>query len=291
MAIQKQNTKAKELETTVDQIDMVNEIEINEPTEVINKKINVSKPVKPTWEIKDRTYIIADGTSPITYTLQSRHSLRYPLLWFNKETGEQEELRYATNQNSPLVSQQKGQSTLGHIIFEDGILNVPKEKQNLQKLLSLYHPGLNKKYIEFDPMVEAEDELDQMELEVEAMNAAFSMDIDEAEAIVRVEVGSRVNNMSSKEIKRDLLLLAKRNPSLFLELANDENVQLRNIAIIATERNIIKLSHDQRTFMWGENDRKLMTVPFDENPYSAMAAFFKTDEGMLIFKSIEKKLK
>jgi hypothetical protein len=145
--------------------------------------------------------------------------------------------------------------------------------------------------MEFDPLVEAEDELDQMELEVEAMNAAFNMDIDEAEAIVRVEVGSRVNKMSSKEIKRDLLLLAKRNPSLFLELANDENVQLRNIAIVATEQNIIKLSQDQRTFMWGENDRKLMTVPFDENPYSAMAAFFKTDEGVLIFKSIEKKLK
>jgi hypothetical protein len=43
--------------------------------------------------------------------------------------------------------------------------------------------------------------------------------------------------------------------------------------------------------MWGENDRKLMTVPFDENPYSAMAAFFKTDEGVNILRSIEKKLK
>jgi len=97
--------------------------------------------------------------------------------------------------------------------------------------------------------------------------------------------------MSSKEVKRDLLLFARRNPSLFLELANDDNVQLRNLAIRATEANIIKLSHDQRTFMWGENDRKLMTVPFDENPYSAMAAFFKTDEGVQVFKSIEKKLK
>jgi hypothetical protein len=32
-----------------------------------------------------------------------------------------------------------------------------------------------------------------------------------------------------------------------------------------------------------------MTVPFDEHPYSAMAAFFKTDEGLEVFKSIEKK--
>jgi len=261
--------------------------QVAKPKEVAQPK----KPSAPTWEIKDRTYIISDSHAPLTYTLQSKHTLRYPLIWFNKETGEQEELRYATNQNSPLVSQQKGQATLGHIIFEEGVLNVPKEKQNLQKLLSLYHPGLNSKYTEFDPTAEAEDDLDYLELEYEAMNAAFEMDIDEAEAIVRVEVGSRVNKMSSKEIKRDLLLFARRNPSLFLELANDDNVQLRNLAIRATESNIIKLSHDQRTFMWGENDRKLMTVPFDENPYSAMAAFFKTDEGIQVFKSIEKKLK
>lgn len=259
--------------------------------ETVTKKTVEVKNTKPKWEIKDRTYLISESEVPLTYTLQGKHTLRYPLLWFNKETGDQEEIRYATNQNSPLISEQKGQATLGHIMFLNGVLNVPKEKQNLQKLLSIYHPGLNVKYTEFDPTMEAEDDLDYLELEVEAMNAAFDMDIDVAEAIVRVEVGSRVNKMSSKEIKRDLLLMARRNPNLFLELANDDNVPLRNLAIRATESGIIRLSQDQRTFHWGENDRKLMTVPFDENPYSAMAAFFKTDEGMGIFKSIEKKLK
>jgi len=280
----KQTTK-KELES--------NEFDVDTITmeETVVPKETKPKTLKDTWVIKDRTYTISDSNTPLTYTIQSKHTLRYPLLWFNKETGEQEELRYATNQNSPLVSQQKGQATLGHIIFENGILNVPKEKQNLQKLLSLYHPALNVKYTEFDPMLEAEDELEDIELEVMALNAALEMDIDQAESIVRVEVGSRVNKMSSKEIKRDLLLLARNNPSLFIELANDDNVQLRNIAIRAVEASIIKLSPDNRTFHWGENNRKLMTVPFDENPYSAMAAFFKTDEGVEVFKSIEKKLK
>jgi AMMECR1 domain-containing protein len=278
-------TTKKELESNEFDVDTIT-IE-----ETIVPKETKPKTLKDTWVIKDRTYIIADSNSPLTYTIQSKHSLRYPLLWFNKETGEQEELRYATNQNSPLVSQQKGQATLGHIIFENGILNVPKEKQNLQKLLSLYHPALNIKYTEFDPTLEAEDELEDIELEVMALNAALEMDIDQAESIVRVEVGSRVNKMSSKEIKRDLLLLARNNPSLFIELANDDNVQLRNIAIRAVEASIVKLSPDNRTFHWGENNRKLMTVPFDENPYSAMAAFFKTDEGIEVFRSIEKKLK
>ena len=117
------------------------------------------------------------------------------------------------------------------------------------------------------------------------------MDIDDAEAILRVEQGSSVSEMSSKELKRDLLLFARQNASLFLELANDENVGLRNFGIKAVEAKILDLSQDQRTFSWASNNRKLMNVPFDENPYSALAAWFKTDEGVEVYKSVQKKLK
>ena len=189
-----------------------------------------------------------------------------------------------------MVSEQKGEVTLGHIIFREGVLTVPKEKQNLQKLLSLYHPGRNRVYQEFNPVEVAKDDLDIIDLQIDAMTAARNMDVDFAEAIMRVEVGSNVAKMSSKEIKRDLLIFARTNPQLFLELANDENVQLRNFAINASDVGIIKLSPDQRHFTWGSNGRKLMEVPFDENPYSAFAAFLKTDEGVQVYKSIEKKL-
>ena len=208
-----------------------------------------------------------------------------------KKTGTQKELRYGTNQSSPLVEEQKGEVTVGHIVFDNGSLVVPKTKQNLQKLLSLYHPLRDKVYFEFDSVEEAVDELDILELQIDALNAASSMDIDQVEAIMRTETGSKVSNMSSKELKRDLLLFARSNPYLFLELANDENVELRNLAVKSVELGIVALSSDQRTFSWASNGRKLMTVPFDENPYSAMAAFFKTDEGVEVFKSIEKKLK
>jgi hypothetical protein len=169
-------------------------------------------------------------------------------------------------------------------------LTVKKEKQNLQKLLSLYHPLKGKLYEEFSAKEEAVDQLEILDLQIDALNAARNIDIDQAEAILRVEIGSKVNSMSSKELKRDLLLFARSNPQLFISLANDDNVQLRNIAIRAAEAGIIRLSSDQRTFTWGSNGRKLMNVPFDENPYSAFAAFLKTDEGVEIYKSIDKKL-
>ena len=266
------------------------EMEVEETIdELIIEKPKVKEKAVNKWEIKDRNYYLT-GPAPLTYMMKSKHTAHSPLLWFDKEASEQKELRYATNQNSPFVSEQKGQATLGHIMFKDGTLFVPKERQNLQKLLSIYHPSLNKIYRELDEQADAIDDLEEMEMELDALIAAKGMDIDQAEAILRVELGSKVSKMSSKELKRDLMLFAKKNPQLFIELANDENVGLRNFAIKATEEGIIRLSQDQRTFHWGSNDRKLMTVPFDENPYSAMAAFFKTDEGVEIYRSIEKKI-
>ena len=243
------------------------------------------------WEVKDRNYYLTNNRSPLTYTLASKHSRRFPLLWFDEEKGHNREIRYATNQKSIFVDEQNGLATLEHIIFENGVLHVPKEKQNLQKLLSIYHPDKNKKYKELDVVQEAKNELEDLEAEFQAMAIARELDIEHAEAILRVEIGSTVDKMSSAEIKRDLRLFAKENPYLFLELVNDENVQLRNFAIKATEANIISLSQDQRTFSWSSNGKKLMNVPFDENPYSAFAAYLKTDEGVETYKSIEKKLK
>ena len=107
---------------------------------------------------------------------------------------------------------------------------------------------------------------------------------------MRTEIGSKVSEMSSKELKRDCLIFAKQNPMLFMELVSDDNVIMRNVGIRATEEGIIRLSKDNRTFYWASNDRKLMNVPFDEHPYSALAAWFKTDEGMEIYSNIEKRL-
>ena len=239
----------------------------------------------PKWEVKDRIYVLKNNFSPITFSLKSRG-----IYYFDEEKGYERELKYTTNQRTPFVDEFKGDARLSHIVFEEGSLFVPRSKQVLQKLLSLYHPLRNKIYEEFDSTQEAVDELDIIELQIEALNAARAVDIDHAEAIMRTELGNSISKMTSKEIKRDLLVFARNNPSLFLELANDENINIRNVGIKAVEQNIIKLSNDQRTFTWASNDRKLITVPFDENPYSALAAWFKTDEGVEVFKTIEKKL-
>lgn len=238
-----------------------------------------------TWEIKDRLYELQIQNIPVIYILKSRN-----ILWFDEEKGYEREIKYAENQKTVFVDEMQGNARLTHVIFRDGKLFVPKEKQTLQKFLSLYHPKRNKVYTEHDPVKIAETDIDILELEIEALNMAREMDIDRVEAILRTDLGSRVSTMTSKELKRDILLFARNNPQLFLELANDENINIRNVGIKAVEQGLLKLSNDQRTFTWASNGRKLLTVPFDENPYSALGSWFKTDEGVEVYQTIEKRL-
>jgi len=267
------------------------------PQEVVEKvtqpKVEAPKkeaPKKDEWVIKDRLYELT-RVKPLVFTLPTAHSRKKSLLYFDEKLGYQRELRYATNQRSCFVEEQKGQIVMGRIVFRDGVLRVPKENVALQKLLSLYHPALKSNiYKEYKPAQQASNEVDWIEFELQALNLAKTLSVEEAEAILRVEMGATVTELSSSEIKRDVLIFAKKNPNLFLQLATDENTQLRSFGAKAVEQGILTLSQDQRTFTYGSNGRKIMTVPFDEHPYFALSAFFRTDEGMEVYKAIEKRL-
>ena len=236
------------------------------------------------WEIKDRTYILNNGMTPLTYRVSSSG-----LLWFDEEEGINREIRYAKNQRSLFVDEQDKNVRLDHIIFEDGILHVPKNNPLLQQLLSVYHPQKNRWY-EMDKTKIAVDEIDLIEKEIEAVTLVQELDIEHLEAIMRTEIGSGVSKMSSKELKRDAYRFAKSNPELFIEIANDEDIKLRNLANRAVESGILKLTDDNTVFKFAANGKKVMTVPFDQHPYAALATYFKTDEGVDLMKSIIKKL-
>ena len=271
----KKQTKVKE--------PIVEETLVVEQPKVEAPKIK-AKP-KNTWEIKDRVYYLKGNKKPLSRMIRSAN-----IFYFDEEKGYERELKYCENQRTPFVDEMKGDQRLAHIVFRSGGLFVPKEKTVLQKLLSLYHPHRDQIYYEHKPVEAAKNQLDWLEFEVEALKIAKDLEIDMVEAIMRVEKGSEVNRLSSKELRRDLLLFARRNPQLFIELTTDENVQLRNFGIKAVEAGVLKLSQDQRYFMWGSTGRKLMTVPFEEHPYSALAAWFKTDEGMEVYSNVEKRM-
>ena len=223
--------------------------------------------------------------------LRSKHSQSKPLLYFDQDTRSNKALRWSDNQSSPFIDEQDGYAVSTPIIFENGVLRVKKEQVELQKFLSIYHPDNGSVYHEFDAEEKAAEEYDELTSKLEAQIAAKEMPIEELEAIARVLLKGKVDKMTSSELRRDMLIYAGRNPKEFTSLMNDDSVKFRNIAIRAVQLDIIRISTDGRTVNWGGKDGgRIITIPFGENAYSALASFFLTDEGMDVLSDISNKL-
>ena len=145
--------------------------------ETVTQEPEVRERIKPSneWEIKDRLYYLKGGKKPLSRSIKAAN-----VYYFDKEKGYERELKYCQNQTTPFVDEMKGDQRLEHIVFRSGSLFVPKEKTVLQKLLSLYHPHKDKIYEEYKPAALAAEEIDVLEMQVDALTAARNVDIDMA---------------------------------------------------------------------------------------------------------------
>lgn len=239
-------------------------------------------------EQKDRVFVLKGNSSPIRLMISVKHTSRRPLTYFDGSLNRA--LRYATNQLTPFVDEQDGVVTLEPVTFENGTLIVPSWNVNLQKFLMI-HPQFNKIFFELDKEQEASKEVEDIYSEIDAQVEAKNLDINDLEAIARVVMKGNVSSMTSSELRRDMILWAKKNPAEFMNLINDENLKLRNVAVRAVDMNILHIKQDNRTVVWGDNKKEqIIVAPYGENVYSALALFFKTDEGLDVLQNITNKL-
>ena len=234
-------------------------------------------------ERKDRTYLLANGKSPIEFLLSSRHTNRSPLLYFDEEQGINRSLRYAKNQKTPFLDEQDGNAITEPIIFADGVLNVSRTNPVLQEFLH-YHPG-NKingggLFYEFDPAKEAEENINNLNLEVDALIAARSLDVHTMEAIARVYLRGNVDKMTTSELKRDILLFAKNNPKDFMDAVNDQDLDVASIAKRALDEGYVTFRGGKDLFYnLKDNKKKILTVKFGNTPETELTSWLHSNEG------------
>lgn len=259
-------------------------VEAVSPKDTIKVK---EKTIFSDWEYKDRTYRVSGRHNPAIYWLQSRPSTNSPMLYWDEKNNKNRQVRYATNFDSPFKDEQHGTAIPGVIMFEEGTLHTTKDQVGLQQFLFL-HPKKNVKFYMVDNEAVAEDQLDQLDLEFEALKLSKELDIDHIEAIMRTQLRSDVDVMTTKELRREARLFAKQDPKYFISLATDEDISLRNIAIKGAEFGILTVTDTQ--VLYTDTGRKIFDVGFDENPYTKLVKFFKKDEGIDLLKSLKIKL-
>lgn len=222
--------------------------------------------------------------------LASRNTHRSTLLHFDGTS--QRALRYAKNQKSPFEDEQDGNAILEPIIFVDGALSVPKTNPVLQHFLSI-HPGNGTVFEEVNTEKDASSDIDKFNHELDAQLAARDLSLEMLEAIARVLLGAKVEKMSSAELKRDVLVYSRNNPVQFLEMLNDPMLQLQNTCAKFFEYDLLKLKNKNKDIYFNlpSNKKKLLTVPFGEEPVYILASYLQSDEGIEVLRLLENHVK
>tara|TARA_R110000737_G_C14624761_1_gene494586 strand:+ start:8572 stop:9357 length:786 start_codon:yes stop_codon:yes gene_type:complete len=246
----------------------------------------------PDWDRKERVYIWAGDATPVSESLQSRHTRFNELQYFDEEQGYPRSLRYVTNQTTFFEDEQVEPYVLAPIIFEDGKLTVKANQTVLQQFLAI-HPHNKEnggyKFYEYDANAAAAKEMKKEELAFEAMETFFAMGIEDLEPIGRVMIGN-IDRLASNELKRDLLIKVKADPQEFLNLANNSDIKMKNLTLRLIDANVIKFKDDNVTVVWAKNGKEVVKVPFSANPIDMFSKYLKTDEGLLLQEGLLQKL-
>ena len=247
--------------------------------------------VKKKQVFVDRIYKLTQNRNPLSYTIPSRNSKRKSLLWFDEENGVNRALRYARNSKSIFEDEQDKNVILEPIVFEDGMLFVSKQNQILQKFLS-YHPSNGKMFVEVDKERDASEDVESLDLSLESQLIAKELGIEMLETIARVVIGLRIENLTSSELKRDVRLFAKRYPNEFMEAMNDPLLKLQNKCANFFSENLLTLKNKKDVYYnLKGNKKKLLTVPYGEDPNYIIGSFLQSDEGLEVYKLLKNKLK
>jgi hypothetical protein len=237
--------------------------------------------MKTTSKYVDKIYKLTRDTAPLSLILASRHTQRFPLLWFDEDTGTNKALRYARNQNSPFQDDQDNNAILEPIVFENGFLTVPKNNQVLQKFLD-FHPGKDRVYVEVDKAKEASVVVQELNDEVDALIEARQLSVDQVENVSRVIFQNDITTVSTAELRRDILVFAKNQPKDFLLLLKDPALKLNAKIQLFFDKNLLQLRNSNKEVWYNtpSNKKKMLNVPYGEDPIYIVASFFQSDEGI-----------
>jgi hypothetical protein len=245
--------------------------------------------MKQSNQFKDRMFILTRDNAPLSYTLPSRNTKRFSLLHFDGNTNRA--LRYARNQKSVFEDEQDDRAILEPITFEDGVLVVPSTNPLLGKFMDL-HPLNGEVFRELNEENEANEDIEILNIELDAQVMARSMSLETMESVGRLIYGPSIDRLTSVELKRDIMLYARKYPRQFIELANDPDLEDNAMASKALSEGMFTLRNNNREiwFNMPGNKRKLMNIQPGEDPVSVLSTYFESEEGAPIAEAVKSKL-
>ena len=155
-----------------------------------------------------------------------------------------------------------------------------------------YHPLNGKKYVEVNEEKDAQQVVEQLNLEVDALIEAKSLSVDQLENVARVLLGRDTSKVSTSELRRDVLVYAKNDPYSFMKMVNDPMLKLQSNVQLFFDKGLLSFRNKQKEVWYNtsSNKTKMLTVPFGEDPMYIVASYLQSDDGIEALKMLEKML-
>ena len=243
-----------------------------------------SAPVKRNENLKkDKIYTIEKGGG-IWYKLRQQN-----ITVFDEESGQVRQLRYSPNENSVFVDEQSENTIREQIIFNKKTLPVSHANPPLQKYLDLHPDNIangGKVFRLIDTERKAEVELDK---EFAILDAVAMVRDKSIEQLLPVAMYLGIDtSQKNMEIKRELLIQAKSNPSGFIEMFDNPVVSIKSTLISAIDFQILKADADG--MKWFDSKKLIVATPAGQSTVDIATRFCLSEKGALVLEEIERQL-
>lgn len=208
---------------------------------------------------------------------------------YDSENDTVREMRYCPNEPSIWVDEQSENAKREAIVFRNGKLVVPREKPNLRRFLDVHPQNISNGGSLFKQMDEAKNAEEKLNEEMNQFEAVAMIKNSDLDDLLAVALFFNVNiDRKTSEIKYDLLQIAKKTPSKFIQAFDDPSVKMKALVRQAKEYQIINVAKD--SVRWFDSNSMIVSVPHGQNPEDIMVRFCLTEKGSSVVADIEKQL-
>ena len=208
---------------------------------------------------------------------------------YDQENDTVREMRYCPNEPSIWVDEQSANAKREAVIFREGKLIVPREKPNLRAFLDSHPDNISNGGRVFKMLDEAKDAETRLNEEMNQFEAVAALKSAETEDLLAVALYFKVNiDKKMSEIKYDLLQIAKKTPTKFIQAFDDPSVKMKALVRQAKDYQVIRVAKD--SVRWFDSNSLIVSVPHGQDSEDIMVRFLLTEKGASTVEEIEKQL-
>ena len=254
------------------------------PKKAVKSKKSTIKRTLPNEEKLPKLYETVNGRGGVYFKLRSSR-----LTIYDKETGQRRAIRYCPGEPSIYVDEQSDQAIREHVIFRNKMLFVKPDQPNLIEFLNK-HPDNTANgggsFQLIDKTVDVEKEIEDEFLVHDAISLIKARPIEE---LLPIAMSLKINtNQKDLQLKRALVLYAKKKPQTFIEMFDNPLVHARTSVMQAMDFQII--SEKKGVIVWSDTGKLVVSVPVGQDAIDTMTRFCLTDKGSSVLNEINRQL-